>query len=92
MLLITSETKILLKEKLRDNFISRNNLLFLGFEAFTFFWGQSESHINSNKPTQLKYLQTNLNPVISNIRNDLCEKVMINWAQQIHSEKCSRGK
>lgn len=91
------QTIDLLKTKFNERVISRNgptnwpprscDLTPLDF----FLWGHVKSMVYSNKPTTLEELQTNIENAIADISPDLCEKVMENWVQRLHSCQRSRG-
>ena len=92
-----TETIDLLKQKFGESIFSRNgpvnwpprscDLTPLDY----FLWGYVKSLVYANKPKTLNDLRNNIERVIREIRADLCQKVMENWVQRIHSCKRSRG-
>lgn len=91
------DTISLLKGKFNEKIISRNGPVNWPARSCDltpldyFLWGYLKSQVYANKPTTLEALRVNIETAIANIRADLCEKVMENWVQRIHSCKRFRG-
>ena len=56
-----------------------------------FLWDYVKSLCYANKPQTINGLQDNIERVIAEIQPDLCERVIGNWVQRIHTMKRSRG-
>ncbi|GFX69019.1 transposon Ty3-I Gag-Pol polyprotein [Trichonephila clavipes] len=56
-----------------------------------FLWGYVKSLVYADKPQTLHHLEDNIRRVIANIRPQMLEKVIENWASRLDYIRASRG-